>query len=189
MMTLRTQLTESMALILCTAVFAGPGLRARARAPAVRMMAGEEVDIFSAQRVESVKAAVVGALSGGLACAPVALVTTGFNVAQWEFEVDTLAAASALFAITYRYTVRQDLSPMLRQGAVGAFALSRASAGVRVSDTCVPVPLRCGPAGLYLDLAMVSQGASAAVVGTCAFGAAAAAIDYCLDRGWISKSS
>lgn len=151
-------------------------------------MADDATDIFAAQRIESLKAAVVGAVSGGLACAPVSLVATGFNIAQWEFDVDTLSLASALFAITYRYTVRTSTSPMLRQGAIGAFALSRASAGVTVSDTCVPVPLRCEPYGFYLDSAMVLQGAGAAVVGGCAFGAAAWAVDYCTERGWISKS-
>lgn len=149
---------------------------------------GGDADVFGgAQRLESLKAAALGAASGGLACAPVALVAAGFDLATWEFDVDTLALASALFAITYRYTVREDASPMLRQGAVGAFALSRAGAAVRVPDTCAPAPLRCEPYGLYLDPTMLAQGAAAALVGACAFGAAAAAVDYACTRGWLRR--
>jgi hypothetical protein len=168
--------------------------RGAIRTPAQLRMAAEEGsggggggDAFDGvQRLESAKAAVVGAVSGGLASVPVTLFVDGFNVAQWEFDVDTLSLACALFAVTYRYTVRDDANPMLRQGAIGAFALGRATAAVRVSDTCVPVPLRCEPYGFYVDAAMLGQGLGAVAVGVVAFGAAGAAMDWALEKGWIS---
>ncbi|KAJ1627678.1 hypothetical protein T492DRAFT_1023395 [Pavlovales sp. CCMP2436] len=152
-----------------------------------RMEVEEDSAFGGAQRVESVKAGVIAAVAGGLACALPALVVDGFNVAQWEFDVDTVSLACGLFGLTYRYIVRNDASEMLRQGAIGAFALSRASAAVHVSDSCIPVPLRCEPFGLYLDPSMLAQGAGAVVVGACAFGAAAAAVDYAFGKGWVSK--
>ena len=57
---------------------------------------------------------------------------------------------------------------------------------MRVSATCAPVPLRCAPFGLYLDAAMLGQGLGALAVGGVAFGAAGAAMDYVLAKGWVA---
>mmetsp|Transcript_22301 Transcript_22301/g.75053 ORF Transcript_22301/g.75053 Transcript_22301/m.75053 type:complete len:220 (+) Transcript_22301:1419-2078(+) len=141
-----------------------------------------------AQRLESGKAAAIGALSGAVAGAPFAYVAAAGRVAQWEFDVDMLSLSCALFAITYRYAVREDDNPMLRLGVVGAFAIVRALPTVRVSDGCTPVPLRCPPYGLYVDPTMALQGLGALVVGACAFGVVSIAIDQATARGWLLPS-
>lgn len=128
----------------------------------------------------------MGALSSAVAAAPVALLVDGFcfplfSVAQWEFDVDALAAACALFAVTYRYVVRDDANAMLRQGVIGAFAIACATASVRVSDTCIAASLRALP-----DAAVLGQGLGALAVGDVALGAAGAAMDYVLAKGWIT---
>lgn len=138
-----------------------------------------------AQRLESVKAAVVGAVSGSIAALPAAAVADGFKFAQWEYDVDTIAISCALFAITYRYAMREDGDMQVRMGVVGAFAVSRAAPAVHVSDSCLVAPLRCPPLGLYLDGTMLAQGVTALVVAGCAFAGAAAAIDAVIERGWL----
>jgi hypothetical protein len=100
------------------------------------------------QRLESVKAAVIGALSGGFAVTPVAFLHSwmggGQVLAQWEFVTDMSSIEAALFAIVYRYAVRQnDDNPMLNQGVVGAFALVRTLSDIKVSSTCSAIPLKC----------------------------------------------
>ena len=102
-----------------------------------------------AQRIESVKSVVLGALSGGVALTPIAylhyVVFSGIpNTAQWEFTTDMSSLEAALFAIVYRYAVRaNDNNPMLNQGVVGAFVVVRTLANIQVTDTCQSVPLRC----------------------------------------------
>lgn len=184
-----------MAAWLCFAVsaLAGPALAGGVgQKPLVRRLplaSASSVHMSEiAQRIESGKAAVLGALSGAVVAAPVAYITDAGRVAQWEFDVDMLSLSCALFAITYRYAVREDDNPMLRQGAVGAFALVRALGAVRVSDTCTPVPLRCPPLGLYVDGSMALQGAGALLVGAVAFGTVAAVIDQATARGWLRPS-
>lgn len=72
-------------------------------------------DAFSfGQRIESVKSGVVGALSGGIALAPISAShdiffgegTVANGLSQWEFDTDTGSLQAALFAIVYRYCVR-----------------------------------------------------------------------------------
>jgi hypothetical protein len=68
----------------------------------------------NAQKFESVKSGVVGALAGGIALTPLALLhDTAFGAfsgivngpAQWEFDTDMGSIEAALFAIVYRYCV------------------------------------------------------------------------------------
>ena len=111
-----------------------------------------------AQRLESTKSLVLGALSGGFACAPIAYlhyvifsVANSGGIAQWEFVTDMSSIQAALFAIVYRYAVRKnDNNPMLNQGVVGAFVLVRTLSTVHVSATCQSIPLRCKFARLLL---------------------------------------
>ena len=85
-----------------------------------------------AERINSGKAAIAGALVGSIAFAPVDLVVqqfilTGGGVGggggawlpQWEFNTDQMALQGALFAVVYRYATREDQNPMLKQGVVG----------------------------------------------------------------------
>ena len=110
-----------------------------------------------AQRIESLKSVVLGAVSGGVACAPIAYlhyvyfsIADSGGIAQWEFVTDTASLQSALFAIVYRYAVRKnDNNPMLNQGVVGAFVIVRTLTNIHVSETCESIPLRCKFAHLY----------------------------------------
>ena len=112
---------------------------------------GDDDDKFSlGQRIESIKAAIVGALSGGIVSTPfiflhdVALADSSANgIAQWEFDTDMGSLEAALFALVYRYAVREDTNPMLQQGAVGAFVLVRTLSRVKVSSGCDAIPLSC----------------------------------------------
>ena len=145
-----------------------------------------DVDEF-AERIESAKAAVVGGLAASVAASPAEFLTHTNNIAQFEFDVDQISIMGALFGLVFRYAVRRDNNPQLRQGVVGAFAITRAVATVRVSDECLAVPLRCGPPLSYLDYAMLGQLASGLVVSGVAFAAAGYAIDAGVDRGWLKR--
>ena len=102
-----------------------------------------------AQRIESLKSVVLGALSGGVAVTPIAYLhyvyfASNESIAQWEFVTDMSSLQAALFAIVYRYAVRQnDDNPMLNQGVVGAFVIVRTLSNIQVTDTCLSIPLRC----------------------------------------------
>jgi hypothetical protein len=106
-----------------------------------------------AQRIESGKSLVVGALAGGIAVSPVAYLHymlllppaggAGLGLAQWEFTTDMGSLQAALFAIVYRYAIRGDTNPMLNQGVIGAFVLVRTLSNIQVSNSCVAIPLQC----------------------------------------------
>jgi hypothetical protein len=86
--------------------------------------------------------------SGTLAIIPFALVKGAFAHydADWEFNVDALLILTApLFGITYRYAIRRDNNPNLKQGVVGAFVITRALATIQVPNSCSSIPLNCGP--------------------------------------------
>lgn len=116
------------------------------------MAAAADDDKFSfGQRIESIKCAVVGAVSGGIALAPVTAVHDIFlgpefanGVAQWEFDTDVGSLEAALFAIVYRYCIRSDdNNEMLNQGVIGAFCITRTLSRIRVPSFCTAVPLDC----------------------------------------------
>jgi hypothetical protein len=111
---------------------------------------GDDDKFSFAQRIESIKAAMVGALSGGIAVAPFGFIHnvlfndgSGAGVAQFEFDTDMGSLEAALFALVYRYAVREDVNPQLQQGVIGAFVLVRTLSRIHVSSTCAAVPLRC----------------------------------------------
>ena len=43
---------------------------------------------------------------------------------RWELQADGLALTLFLFGVVYRYAVRRDENPMLKQGVVGAFVVA-----------------------------------------------------------------
>ena len=73
------------------------------------------------QRIESIKTAALGAISGGIAGAPFVALhdVPAYGLATWEFDTDMGALQGALFAIVYRYCVREDDdNEMLNMGVV-----------------------------------------------------------------------
>jgi hypothetical protein len=151
-------------------------------------------DKFSfAQRIESTKCVVVGAIAGGLGVTPLAalhnILSSSGNVGQWEFDTDTGSIEAALFAIVYRYCIRTDSNDMLNQGVLGAFVLTRTLSKIQVPTYCSAIPLNCGPPTGYLDWNMIQQGTWSGLESVALFGAAALAMDHCFQKGWISKFS
>ena len=150
-----------------------------------------------AQKIESIKTGVVGLLVGGIAVTPVTAIhdivfpgdTISNGLAQWEFDTDTGSITAALFAIVYRYCVREgeEKNEMLPMGVIGAFAIVRTVSRVRVSYYCDAVPLDCGSPLGYLDWAMLQQLLFSGVESAALFGATAAAMDYCYTKGYISR--
>ena len=73
------------------------------------------------QRIESIKTATVGLLSGGILATPFIALhdLPEYGAASWEFDTDMGSLQSALFAIVYRYCVREeDDNEMLNMGVV-----------------------------------------------------------------------
>lgn len=103
---------------------------------------------LSAERIESLKAGTLAALSFTLAYS-IAVVVNSLVLAE-QFEVlAALQVATAvnllikvasawisgfLFGITYRYVIRDDENPHLQEGAVLAFGLVRGLAPVEVEQ-------------------------------------------------------
>jgi len=150
-----------------------------------------------AQRIESTKTGVVGLLAGGISLTPVAaihdIVFPGDSIpggaAQWEFDTDMGSIETALFAIVYRYCVRQgeETNEMLGMGVVGAFVVVRTLSRVRVSEYCTYAPLDCGEPFGYFDWNMLQQAAFSGLESAVMFGATAAAMNYCYKRRIISR--
>jgi len=94
----------------------------------------------------------------------------------------------ALFAIVYRYCVREDDdNDMLNMGVIGAFVFVRTLSRIRVPSYCTAVPLDCGDPLGYLDWDMLGQLVWNGAEGVAIFGGAAAAMEIAYKKGWISK--
>jgi hypothetical protein len=140
------------------------------------------------QRIESVKAGVLGAIAGGVAVTPVAFFHYVGNLPQWELTTDMSSLEAGLFAIVYRYCARKgDDNPMLNQGVVGAFAVTRTLSNLHASSTCAAIPLRCGEPFGYFDWNMISQLAWNGLESAAMFGVTATAIEYAYQKSWIRK--
>jgi len=149
------------------------------------------------QKLESIKTGIVGLLSGGVAVTPVAFLhdycfpgtTIPNGLAQWEFDTDTGSLAAALFAIVYRYSVRdgEEKNEMLPLGVIGAFAIVRTLSRVRVSYYCDAIPLDCGAPFGYFDWSMTQQAAFSGLESIFLFGATAVAMEYCYKKEYISR--
>jgi len=155
-------------------------------------------DKFSfAQRIESIKTGLVGLFAGGISLTPIAALhdivfpgdTILQGVAQWEFDTDMGSIETALFAIVYRYCVREgeEKNEMLPMGVVGAFVLVRTLSRVRVSEYCTAAPLDCGDPIGYFDWNMIQQAAFSGLESVVMFSVTAAAMEYCYKRRIISR--
>jgi hypothetical protein len=168
-----------------------PAVDALRLAPRVARLTGARAGptrcSLAEERVESAKAGAIAAVSGSLCSAPAALLASNAFTPQWEFSTDALALQLALFGVVYRYAVRSDDNEQLKQGAAGAFALTRTLSSVQVGAQCTALPLNCGAPIGYLDWDMLLQlGAYFAESGL-AFGGAAVALELCWQRGWAAR--
>ena len=92
-----------------------------------------------------------------------------------------------LFGLVYRYAVRQDSNPQLKQGVVGAFVITRTLSMLQASEECSALPLSCGPPLGYFNWEMIATGAGAGAESALAFAAAAAAIELAFSMAFIRR--
>jgi hypothetical protein len=104
------------------------------------------------QRWASVQSLILGAVVGSIATAPISLfhnlviLHTIINPwAQWEYDTDSNAIIGGLFAIIYRYCIRQDgeVNPQLKQGCISAMILIRTLPQIQIPAYCTAFPLNC----------------------------------------------
>lgn len=111
-----------------------------------------------------------------------------YGPAAWEFDTDMGSLQSALFAIVYRYCVREeDDNAMLNMGVIGAFVVVRTLSRVRVPGYCTAAPLDCGSPLGYFDWDMIQQLALNGLESVALFGAAAVAMELAYKKEFISK--
>jgi hypothetical protein len=142
------------------------------------------------EKIESVKAAVFSAIGGSLAVIPYAILKGAvlhFN-ADWEFNCDGLLILTApLFGITYRYAIRRDNNPNLKQGVIGAFVITRAVASLKVADICTSIPLNCGPPFYLFTADMLATGLEHFFEAGLCFGGAAYLMETLFKSNALSK--
>lgn len=132
-----------------------------------------------AQRIESTKAGLVGLISGSSVLLPFnflsAILSDTSNRAS-QFGLDTAIGGveSALFAIVYRYCVRdgEESNDQLGNGVAGAFAVTRALSLIGGND---------------VDLDILPQIALGGVESLILFYAAKAAMDTMANKGLINR--
>jgi hypothetical protein len=105
------------------------------------------------QRWASVQSFVGGAIVGSVASAPISFLHNfvvlsqihNHPLAQWEYDTDSNAVMGGLFAIVYRYCLRDDgdTNPQLKQGCVNAMILIRTLPQIQIPAYCTPLPLNC----------------------------------------------
>jgi hypothetical protein len=133
-----------------------------------------------AQRIESTKAGVTGLVAGGATLIPFNILNAVFTdssdkTLQFIFDTGSGAVEAALFAIVYRYCVREgeESNEMLGQGVWGAFAITRA--------------LSAGKGFELFDPEMIQQIAFSGVESFAMFGAAKLAMDFVAKKGFINR--
>jgi len=142
------------------------------------------------QRIESTKTAALGLLSGGILSTPFIALhdIPAYGAPSWEFDTDMGSLQSALFAIVYRYCIREeDDNDMLNQGVVGAFVVTRTLSRIRVPLYCSAAPLDCGDPLGYFDYDMLQQLVLNGLESVALFGGAALAMEYAYSNKWITK--
>jgi hypothetical protein len=145
------------------------------------------------QRFASIQCLLLGAFVGSIAQAPVSLLHDTFfhggGLAQWEYDTDMAAITGGLFAIVYRYCIREDTgNPQLNQGVISALVLTRTLPQVKIPSYCQAIPLNCADAPLYiLDGNVLQQLAWGGLESTCLFAGTAMAMDMAMEKGYIIR--
>ncbi|BAZ28101.1 hypothetical protein NIES4074_05320 [Cylindrospermum sp. NIES-4074] len=131
-----------------------------------------------AERLESLKAGIIGGFSLGLAFIITSFVNTlvlakylpALTTEQFLLSGAIAIFSGFLFGVTYRYIIRVDKNPQLKAGGVFAFGLVRGltqiEVGWNLAETIVPL--------LVLALESVFW-----------FAVAAIAIDIAIQLGWL----
>lgn len=150
----------------------------------------DSLNFSTAERLESLKAGTLAALSLLLAFVLVAIAN---NLILPNFEALTRLQTTAidlnlvvrcaiasfsgfLFGVTYRYAIRRDTNPQLKAGVVLAFGLVRGLAQVDVELSGHTSILLAKNIGFYAALALESM---------LMFAIAAIVLDFSIQRHWI----
>jgi hypothetical protein len=131
-----------------------------------------------------IQGSLVAGLCGAIAMAPVSFChhfdygNLQHSVAQWQFTLAMGSIQAGVFAMVYRYALRQnDEHPrQIHNQVVGAFTAVRTLANLYVSDSSTSFDWN------LLNQICV-QGLESAVL----FGAAGLALDVGFQNGWLSK--
>ncbi|HSM84363.1 MAG TPA: hypothetical protein VLS96_21925 [Nodosilinea sp.] len=136
-------------------------------------------------RVESLKAAVLAGIAAGMVAAilllahrvpslggraALASIVAGLSGSSFWVSAAIAGLSGALFGITYRYAVRQDLNPQLKAGVVLAFSLVR---GLALVNVAAAVSLGGWPFGAAIAESLLI------------FAAAAASLELARQQSWI----
>ncbi len=122
-----------------------------------------------AERLESLKAGIIGGLSLSFACLMTNLINTlvlarYFEIftslqvtANWHWLISWAIAAFSglLFGVTYRYIIRQEQNPQLKAGGVLAFDLVRGLAQIEVGWN-LPCAVLAGESVLWFIVAAIA---------------------------------
>lgn len=185
-------------LILCFSLASAAAFVSPARAPRHGRSVSRSSQVvlqedLAAKRAESGKAAAVSLVAGTAGGLPFLLLSKfaqippSFSEISWEFQADGLALMLLLFGVVYRYAVRDDDNPQLKQGVAGAFVITRSWALITPPATCTALPLSCGAPLGYFNWDMILDGSFAAVETGAACAAAAFALEFCFTKGWVQR--
>lgn len=140
-----------------------------------------------AERIESLKAGTLAALSVCVAFAAIARVNNQVLATQFaslsSLQITSMEAnllisgaiailAGFLFGVTYRYVIREDQNPHLKSGAVLAFGLVRGLAQVDV--------------GFNLQGTLWPSGVLA-IESVCLFAIARYTLDFAIQQNWVKR--
>ncbi|MBD1862881.1 MULTISPECIES: hypothetical protein [Trichocoleus] len=150
-------------------------------------MVNGSFELNLAERIESLKAGTLAALSVCVAFAAIALVNSQVLATQFaslaslqiaSIEANLLISgaiailAGFLFGVTYRYVIREDQNPHLKSGVVLAFGLVRGLAQVDV--------------GFNLQGTLWPFGVLA-IESICLFAIARLALDFAIQQDWVKR--
>ncbi|MBW4489729.1 MAG: hypothetical protein KME12_18255 [Trichocoleus desertorum ATA4-8-CV12] len=150
-------------------------------------MVNGSFELNLAERIESLKAGTLAALSVCVAFAAIALVNSQVLAIQFasfaSLQIVSIDAnllmsgaiailAGFLFGVTYRYVIREDQNPHLKSGAVLAFGLVRGLAQV---DVGFSLQGTLWPFGLL------------AIESVCLFAIARFTLDFAIQQRWVKR--